>query len=205
MPRPGTLMPVAVREWDNSVLAHRVAASLGRGEVQVWSATIPRDEAELLELAGHLSPDEHGRAEQFQADEPRRQFVLGRAVMRQLLGACLNTAPSALVFGYGPRGKPFLNPSTSGGDVRFNLSHSGRLVIIALAHGCEVGVDLEQIDRVADWLLLAERIFSSRELCEFRALPASKQRVTFFNGWTRKEAYLKATGDGLTDDLPAIE
>ena len=89
-------MPVPLREWDNSVLSRRVAASVGRGEVQVWSATIPRDKAQLIELARNLSPDEHQRAERFQADEPRRQFVLGRAVMRQLLGACLNTTPSAL-------------------------------------------------------------------------------------------------------------
>jgi phosphopantetheine--protein transferase-like protein len=78
-------------------------------------------------------------------------------------------------------------------------------VIIALAHGCEVGVDLEQIDRLAEWSLLAERIFSSRELTELRAVPTSKRRVAFFKGWTRKEAYLKATGEGLTDDVPAIE
>ena len=198
-------MPVQFREWDNSVLSHRAAASLGRREVQVWSATQPRDETELIELARNLSPDEHGRAERFLADEPRRRFVFGLSVMRQLLGACLNTVPSAVVFGYGPRGKPFLNPPISGGDLRFNLSHSGQLVVIALAHGREIGVDLEQIDRLADWSLLAERIFSSRELCELRALPASKQREAFFNGWTRKEAYLKATREGLTDDLPAIE
>lgn len=198
-------MPVPLSEWDNSVLSHRVAASLGMGEVQVWSATMPRDEAKLIELTRNLSASEQERAERFQADEARHEFVLGRAVMRQLLGACLNTAPSALVIGYGPRGKPFLNPSTSGGDLRFNLSHSGRLMVIALARGREVGVDLERIDRLADWSLLAERIFSSRELRELRALPASKQREAFFNGWTRKEAYLKATGEGLTDDLRAIE
>jgi 4'-phosphopantetheinyl transferase len=110
-----------------------------------------------------------------------------------------------LAFGYHPRGKPFLAQSALNSDLRFNLSHSGLIVAIALAHGREVGVDLEQIDRLADWSLLAERIFSSRELCELRALPASKQREAFFNGWTRKEAYLKATSEGLTDDLPAIE
>jgi 4'-phosphopantetheinyl transferase len=197
-------MPVLLRDWDNSVLSHRVAASLGQGEVQVWSASMPHTKAELVELARDFSPDEHQRAERFQADEPRRQFMLGRAVMRQVLGACLNTTPSALVFSYGPRGKPFLNSPSPDGDLRFNLSHSGRLVVIALARGREVGVDLERIDRLTDWSFLAERIFSSRELCELRALPASKQRWAFFNGWTRKEAFLKATAEGLTDDLPGI-
>jgi len=165
-------MQISFHEWEDSPPTHRVAASLGRSEVQVWSATQPHDETELIELARDLSPDEHERAERFLADEPRRRFVFGRSVMRQLLGACLNIVPSAVVFGYGPRGKPFLNPPVSGGDLRFNLSHSGRLVVIALAHGREIGVDLEQIDRLADWSLLAERIFSSRELCELHALPA---------------------------------
>ena len=199
-------MQISFHEWEDSPLTHRAAASLGRREVQVWSATQPRDETELIELARNLSPEEHGRAERFRVSEPRRQFVFGRALLRQLLGACLNVEPVTLTFGYHPRGKPFLAQSALNSDLRFNLSHSGRLVAIALAHGREVGVDLESIHRLDDWWLLAERIFSSRELCELRALPASKQREAFFNGWTRKEAYLKATSEGLTDDhLPTIE
>src|SRR6266550_7104281 len=121
------------------------------------------------------------------------------------LGACLNVEPVTLAFGYHPRGKPFLAQSAFNSDLRFNLSHSGLIVAIALARGREVGVDLESVYRLDDWSLLAERIFSSRELCELRAVPAAKQREAFFNGWTRKEAYLKATSEGLTDDLPAIE
>ena len=198
-------MQISFHEWEDSPLTHRAAASLGSDEVQVWIATAPSDEAGLTALACQLSSDERARAERFRVSEPRRQFVFGRALLRQLLGACLNVEPVTLAFGYHPRGKPFLAQSALNSDLRFNLSHSGRLVAIALAHGREVGVDLESIHRLDDWWLLAERIFSSRELCELRALPASKQREAFFNGWTRKEAYLKATSEGLTDDLPAIE
>ena len=198
-------MQISFHEWEDSPLTHRAAASIGSDEVQVWIATAPSDEAGLTALACQLSPDERARAERFRVSEPRRQFVFGRALLRQLLGACLNVEPVTLAFGYHPRGKPFLAQSALNSDLRFNLSHSGLIVAIALAHGREVGVDLESIHRLDDWSLLAERIFSSRELCELRALPASKQREAFFNGWTRKEAYLKATSEGLTDDLPAIE
>jgi 4'-phosphopantetheinyl transferase len=198
-------MQISFHEWEDSPLAHRAAASLGSNEVQVWIATAPSNEAGLTALACQLSPDERARAERFRVSEPRRQFVFGRALLRQLLGACLNVEPVTLAFGYHARGKPFLAQPALNSDLRFNLSHSGLIVAIALAHGREVGVDLESIHHLDDWSLLAERIFSSRELCELRALPASKQREAFFNGWTRKEAYLKATSEGLTDDLPAIE
>jgi 4'-phosphopantetheinyl transferase len=198
-------MQISFREWDDSACSRRAAASLGTDEIQVWIATTPSDDAGLAALISLLSPDERQRAVRFRVSEPRRQFVSGRALLRQLLGACLNVEPATLAFGYQPRGKPFLSQSASAGDLRFNLSHSGRMVAIALARGREVGVDLESIHRLDNWPLLAERIFSPRELYELRSLPKPQQREAFFNGWTRKEAYLKATGEGLTDALPAVE
>ena len=201
----GIPMQVSFREWEDSACSRRAAASLGTDEVQVWMATAPPDEAGLAALTHTLSPDERERAGRFSVSEPRRQFVFGRALLRQLLGACLKVEPITLAFGYQPRGKPFLSQSALDGDLRFNLSHSGRMVAVALARGREVGVDIESIQRLEDWLLLAGRIFSPLELCELRSLPKPQQREAFFNGWTRKEAYLKATGEGLTDALPAIE
>jgi 4'-phosphopantetheinyl transferase len=193
---------ILFREWDNSALARRSAASLGGDEVQVWLATMPTDEAGLNALALTLNPDECQRAERFSVSEPRRQFVFGRSVLRQLLGACLNVEPAALVICCHPHGKPFLDAA---GDLRFNLSHSGPLVAVALARGREVGVDIESIQHLDDWPLLTGRIFSPRELGELNSTPEPQQRMAFFNGWTRKEAYLKATGEGLTDNLSAVE
>lgn len=198
-------MQISFREWDNSARARQVAASLGSDEVQVWTAAAPTVEADLTELTRLLSPDERQRAERFSVSEPCRQFVFGRALLRQLLGACLQVEPATLAFGYHPHGKPFLSQSNLAGNLRFNLSHAGRLVAIALARGREVGVDLESLHRLDDWLPLAGRIFSPRELCEMHSLPGPQQREAFFNGWTRKEACLKATGEGLTDALSAIE
>ena len=198
-------MQISFREWEDSACSRRAAASLGRDEAQVWVATLPANETSVTALAGQLSPEERDRAGRFRVSEPRRQFVFGRTLLRQLLGACLKVEPATLEFGYQPRGKPFLLQSGLAGELRFNLAHSGRIVAIALAWGREVGVDVESIRRLDDWPLLAERIFSSRELCELHALPKPQQREAFFNGWTRKEAWLKATGEGLTDALPAIE
>jgi len=179
-------MPIRLREWDNSALQHRTVASLGWGEVQLWFASVPYDEAELNQRAHSLSADERERMQRFQHHEVRGHFIIGRDLLRQLLGAYLNATPSAPMLG-------------------FNLAHSGNVVVVALARGREVGVDIERMRRLNDWRLVAERIFSPRELKELHSLPESKQREAFFNGWTRKEAYLKATGEGLIDDLPAIE
>ena len=198
-------MQVSFREWDDSVSAHRAVASLGRDEVQVWTATVPVGEWGQTVPDHILSGDEWERAERFSVGEPRRQFVFGRTFLRQLLGACRKVDPSTLVFGYGLRGKPFLAQSCIGGDLRFNLSHSGRMAAIALACGREIGVDIESIHRLEDWSPLTGRVFSQRELNELRSLPDRLQREAFFQGWTRKEAYLKATGEGLTDTLPCIE
>ena len=182
-----------------------MVAALGGDEVQLWTAALPPTEVDLTPHACLLSPDERERAARFSVLEARRQFVFGRAILRQLLGACLHIDPAAVALVYQPRGKPVVAQSTAGDGLRFNLSHSGRLVAVALAWGREVGVDIEQLQQLDDGEMLAGRIFSTRELCELRALPKPEQQEAFFNGWTRKEAYLKATGEGLTDALQAIE
>jgi 4'-phosphopantetheinyl transferase len=197
-------MRIEFHEWDNFISSHCLAASLPEDEIQIWFAVLRSFEDDLIELAHSLSLDEQNRAGRFLVEEPRRQFITGRGVLRQLLGACLDIAPTALSFSYQPQGKPFLD-QPSGRDLFFNLSHSERFVIIALARNREVGVDVEWLDGRSDWSLLAERIFSPRELAELRSLPALEQRQAFFNGWTRKEAYLKATGEGLIDNLSDIE
>ncbi|MEI8287870.1 MAG: 4'-phosphopantetheinyl transferase superfamily protein [Verrucomicrobiota bacterium] len=171
----------------------------------MWTAAAPRDEPTLTAFAQTLSPEERQRAEQFSLNEPRREFVFGRALLRQLLGACLNVEPATLMFGYEQQGKPFLQYPTLNGGLHFNLSHSRSLVAIALASGRKVGVDIEHIHKLQDWQQLAMSIFSPRELCELNSLPEPQQRDAFFYGWTRKEAYLKATGEGLIDELQAIE
>jgi len=197
-------MRISFHEWSATTPARSVIAALGGDEVQVWLAAVPADEAYLTAMAGLLGPDERARAERFTAAGARRQYVLGRAVLRQLLGYCLDVGPETLEFGSTPRGKPFLTFPCGVLDLRFNLSHTRSLVAIALARGREVGADIERTDDVTDMSPLAARIFSPRDHLVWSGLPAAHRREAFFNAWTRKEAYLKATGEGLTDDLPAI-
>ncbi len=205
MPAAPLPIPVSFHDWDDSSRARRCAASLGHNHVQVWMAKRPADEADLADLARLLSADEIARARRLTVTEARRRFVFGRALLRQLLGACLEVAPATMAIGYGPHGKPRLGRDCAGAELRFNLSHSRSRVALALAHGRDVGIDIEWIDARRDWVPLAARIFSPRELAEWHALAPSQQPAAFFQGWTRKEAYLKATGAGLTDALPAIE
>ncbi|HEY4282673.1 MAG TPA: 4'-phosphopantetheinyl transferase superfamily protein [Chthoniobacterales bacterium] len=195
-------MQLRFLEWTDSDSSRQIATSLGNNDVQVWSAPVNR--GEINQFAGRLSPGEQLRANQFIANDARDHFIVSRVVLRDLLGACLHIEPAAVSFGTSPRGKPFLN-SAIDNDLSFNLSHSGGLVLIALTRGRDIGVDVERADRPVDWLQLAPRIFSARQLREIAALPAAIQQRAFFNGWTRKEAYLKATGEGLIEDLQAIE
>ncbi len=200
-----SLMQVSFHQWDGSPRSHRSVAGLAENEVQVWMAPVQFDGMVSSSLESRLSREECEHAGRVRIDGPRAQFITGRHVLRQILGACLNVEAASLSLHRQSRGKPFLDPQRHDGCVRFNLSHSESWVAIALARGHEVGIDIECINSLADWRPLADRIFSPRELEVLRALPASQQPRAFFSGWTRKEACLKATGEGLRDDLPAIE
>ena len=195
-------MRIEFREWDNSEGSRQIARSVARDSVQVWLSRL--DHVERREAAKILSADEIARAAQFLVEPARDEYIGSRVLLRNLLGACLDLTPSRLSFRYSARGKPFLDAGTFG-DLRFNLAHSAGLVVIAVTQGTDVGVDAESIDRRTDTTILAKRIFSSRQQNELQAMPLTMQREAFFNGWTRKEAYLKATGEGLTDELQAIE
>ena len=140
----------------------------------------------------------------FYFEHDRRHFAAARGILRIVLGRYLKIPPGDARFGYGPRGKPFVSaPAT---EVRFNLSHSHGRAMFVFARGREVGVDLEAGARLKDdWPGLARRVFSTREQAELAALPEEQRRGAFLNGWTRKEAYLKATGLGIVDGLQAIE
>lgn len=198
-------MQITSREWDGSDSARAAAAALGPDEIQIWRVPVPPGRNALDVLAVGLSPAEHERARRFRVEPARGQFVVGRVALRQMLGACLNVETAALTIAYQPSGKPYLDARRWQTDVRFNVSHSGSWVVIALTRAREVGVDIEAMERVADWQLLAGRVFSPGELSGLLALPEPQQREAFYQGWTCKEAYLKATGEGLTDALTEIE
>ncbi len=174
---------------------------LGCDEVHVWRATLDQAPSRVARLFHTLAADERERAEGFSFQEDREHFIVARGLLRAILGRYVEMDADQLRFCYSAHGKPSL-PSESGGDaLRFNLSHSHGLVLYAFTRGREVGIDIERVrPDMADGQI-AERFFSPREVAAFRALPVNKQTQAFFNGWTRKEAYIKARGEGLSFPL----
>ena len=152
-----------------------------------------------------LAADERQRAERYIFQKDRTHFVVARGLLRVLLGCYLRQEPLHLRFIYGPHGKPALATDTGGVALRFNVSHSHGLALYAITRGREVGVDAERIRPAVVQEKVAERFFSPREVAVLRALPTPLQARAFFACWTRKEAYIKATGDGLTLPLDQFD
>jgi 4'-phosphopantetheinyl transferase len=171
---------------------------LGTRNVHVWSVCTEASKAVEERFERVLAPDERDRAARFRFDHLRHSFVLGHGALRILLGRYLNTPPARIQFKYGPKGKPALAPLAS---IDFNASHSGGLVVFAFTRGCEIGIDLEQIHPIEDMRDIADRFFCPEEAAELMSLPVNQRERAFFLCWTRKEAYIKAIGDGLSAPL----
>lgn len=175
--------------------------ALAAGEAHVWRACLSPGAAVLRELWESLSPDERGRAGRFHFRRDREHFVAARGALRNILGRYLGSEPGRLLFSYDGYGKPSLGGETCGGPLRFNVSHSGGVALYALTAGPEVGVDIEQVREEFASLEIAERFFSRREYAALEALAPDERASAFFDCWTRKEAYIKARGEGLSHPL----
>jgi len=152
-----------------------------------------------------LSDGERQRATRFAFDRDRCRFVVARSRLRQLLGERLEVGPDALELAYGVRGKPALAGRFADSELRFNLSHCDDVAVYALSYGREVGIDVEAVRVVPDADAIAACMFSRAENEVYRALDARDKPVGFFNCWTRKEAFIKALGDGLSHPLDRFD
>lgn len=168
--------------------------------VHVWRAALDQPAACVQRLSTTLSADERARAARFYFERDRRRFIVGRGSLRTILGRYLGLQPEQLRFCYSAHGKPYLDLA-----LRFNLAHSHGLALYAITSGREVGVDVEYVHPITGLDRLVERFFSARERTALRALPASQKQEAFFNCWTRKEAYVKAIGDGLACPLDQFD
>jgi len=177
------------------------ALTLPAGEVHVWRAVLDRPAEEQASLAQTLSPEEEERAARFYFEQDGRRFVAGRAILRTLLGRYLEAPPGAIQFQYGPQGKPSLAAGCGDGSLRFNLSHSHDLALYAFARRRAVGVDVERLRALSDVAAMARRFFSPREVAAVQAARAERRETVFLEIWTRKEAYIKALGEGLSRPL----
>lgn len=176
------------------------------GEVHVWRAGLEPGGAALRRLWEILSADERQRADRFHFRKDREHFVTARGVLREILGRYTGATPPSLRFSYDSFGKPSLSdPARSaeagGTPLRFNVSHSGGVALYAVAAGREVGVDIEFVREDFAGLDVARNFFSPHEVAALSALPVAERATAFFDCWTRKEAYIKARGMGLSHPL----
>ncbi len=171
-------------------------------EVHVWQASLDQLSPTVSRLTELLSEDERARADRFHFERDREHFIVGRGVLRIVLGRYLGISPEQVQFQYGDHGKPGLPGNT---PLRFNLAHSNDLMLLAVTLRHEIGVDVEYLHLMPEAENIATRFFTKAENKALRNLPASQKLEGFFMQWVCKEAYLKALGDGLAKPLEAFE
>ena len=170
-------------------------------DIHVWRASLEVPSARLEYLYRMLSEDEVIRAKQYCFEQDRRRFIIRRGLLRRILSGYLGQSPSKISFSYNSYGKPALASISGKPTLYFNMSHSCGLAIYAITRSQEVGVDIERIRPSENAEDIVKRFFSSREKAEFSTLPERIKKQAFFTCWTRKEAYIKARGEGLSHPL----
>jgi 4'-phosphopantetheinyl transferase len=179
--------------------------ALYRNEIQVWRAELDQPADRVEELSLHLAEDEIRRAARFHRERDRRRFIVGRGVLRRILGLYLRLQPTGVQFGYGTHGKPCLAMAEWGAGLEFNLAHAGNLVLYAFSRRGAIGIDVEQLRPLPNMGLIGAKFFSAGENAAYAALPAEEKELGFYHCWVRKEAYLKALGEGLARPPEQVE
>jgi 4'-phosphopantetheinyl transferase len=182
----------------------RTTWSIENKEVHVWQAYVDVETLREVENLGSLCAEEQTRADRFRFAKDRDLYLVGRSMMRAVVGGYLGRQPHEIRFTHSPYGKPGL-PADFGTDLRFNLSHSHKLALLAVTRGNEIGVDIEFMRASAMEGNIADTVFSSQELVTFNSLSPELKQRGFFNGWTRKEAFIKAKGQGLSMALDQFD
>jgi 4'-phosphopantetheinyl transferase len=169
--------------------------------IHVWQADLTVPAAHLARYEAWLAGDERERAARFRFERDRNRYIAGRGMLRLLIGRYLQQAPEALDFSYSKYNKPGL----PGSELQFNLAHSGELALFAFGLHDALGVDLEAERPLRDALAIARRFFSPSERESLASLPEDQQASAFFRCWTRKEAFIKAVGEGLSYPLDGFD
>lgn len=172
--------------------------ALPEDEVQVWRVDLEAIRSDESRWRKILSTDESARASRFHFAADRQRFMASRALLRIILAGYLASDPKSLSFAYSQKEKPSLGQEHASSGVNFNLSHSGGIALLAFARNRDVGVDVEKVRSDFEAEAIASRFFSAHEQEQLRSLPEEEKFESFFRCWTRKEAYIKATGDGLS-------
>lgn len=178
---------------QNSVLAHNT--------IHVWAANLDEPPLKITALQALLSADELERSKRYAQAKLQQRFITGRGILRVLLSRYTGITAESLEFVYGAYGKPALAESSGAHKILFNLTHSAQLAVYAFALQTPLGVDIESVQALSDMWRVAQRFFAAQELQALMALPEDQQLGGFYRCWTRKEAFIKASGKGLTQAL----
>lgn len=176
---------------------------LEKCQVDIWHIPLIQNDATLSACRTLLPGDEAERADRFYFERDRRRFTVAHGALRQILGGYTGAAPRQIEFSYGSKGKPELKSPID--TIKFNLSHSGNLALLAVTRDATLGVDVEFIKTDFGGQEIAERFFSRHEVSTLLALPVEERAYAFFSCWTRKEAYIKAVGEGLSLPLDSFD
>lgn len=172
-------------------------------EIHIWRASLNQPTHTIVQLAKLLSPDEQERAQKYYFLRDQRRFTVARAALRLILASYLQTDPHNVQFCYGKWGKPALinNPT----NLQFNSSHSQEMALYAFTLNQELGIDIEAVRALDDIGGMARHSFAPGEIAQLAKLPVEQHLEGFFLGWSRKEAFIKALGKGLSQDLTSFE
>lgn len=170
------------------------------GIVNIWVIDLDTIDERIENYYGLLSKDERSKTKKFKFERDRNNFTVCRGVLRRLSALYLGTRPQDIKFGYSEFGKPHFIEST----LKFNVSHSGNVAVIGFLEGQEIGIDVELVKTNFDVLDIANNFFSEKEIKALNELPHEIQSLAFYRCWTRKEAFIKAEGSGLSFPLDSF-
>jgi 4'-phosphopantetheinyl transferase len=188
--------------YDPSLLA---GPALPRDEIHIWHQELSGELSAIDTFARLLSAEEIQRASRFRFANDRNQYIVARGTLRVLLGSYRNVPPQDLRFAYSEYGRPYLIGDSPPQALEFNVSHSGGIALLAFAQERKIGIDVEKVRRNFATGEIAERFFSTAERAALRELPQEQRHEAFFRCWTRKEAFIKALGEGLSHPLDQFD
>jgi 4'-phosphopantetheinyl transferase len=177
--------------------------TLGPDDVHIWRIAL--DGGDIDRDRAWLSSDELARADRFVQERDRTHYEAGRAALRGILAGYLGSAPDQLGFSYARAGKPALAGGWASSGIQFNLSHSQAVGLLAVSRERSLGIDIEWMNPATSVMEICERFFSAGEISTLRGLPDDQKVAGFFQCWTRKEAFIKAVGEGLSIPLDSFD